>query len=69
MHVVGGVGWAIGLLRKDPPEYSSASELSADVGVGDSTYTDYDLAITSAAEQWLKEPQRTEKSGQPLFRL
>jgi choline-sulfatase len=60
MHVVGGVGWVSALLRKDPPEYTSASELAADVGVGDSSYTDYDLAITDAAEQWLKAPQRKE---------
>lgn len=61
MHVVGGVGWAMGLLRENPPEYTSASELSDDVGAGESTYTDYDLAITEAAEQWLKQPKRKDK--------
>ena len=55
MHVVGGVGWTIGLLRENPPEYTSASELAEDVGAGDSSYTDYDLAITSAAENWLND--------------
>ena len=54
MHVVGGVGWAIGLLRESPPEYTAASELASDVGAGNSSYTDYDLAITQAAENWLK---------------
>ena len=58
MHVVGGVGWAIGLLREDPPDYGSASELANDVGVGPSSYTDYDLSIRDAATQWLKDPQR-----------
>lgn len=53
MHVVGGVGWAVGLLRKNSPEYTSAQELASDVGVGTSSYTDYDLAITTAAEGWL----------------
>ncbi|MDG1737328.1 MAG: sulfatase-like hydrolase/transferase, partial [Paracoccaceae bacterium] len=61
MHVVGGVGWAIGLLREDPPDYDSASELAQDVGVGESTYTDYDLSITRAATDWLQNPQRQEK--------
>lgn len=61
MHVVGGVGWAVGLLREDPPSYDSAAELAADVGAGPSTYTDYDLAITDAAEAWLADPARTEK--------
>ncbi len=55
MHVVGGVGWAIGLLREDPPDYDAAAELSRDVGTGSSSYTDYDLAITDAAEVWLRQ--------------
>ena len=55
MHVVGGVGWPVGLLRETPPEYESASELAADVGIGNSTYTDYDRDITEAAEHWLHE--------------
>ncbi len=54
MHVVGGVGWAVGLLRKDPPAYDSGAELAQDVGAGNSSYTDYDLAITAAAEDWLQ---------------
>lgn len=54
MHVVGGVGWAVGLLRKNPPAYESASELAADVGIGTSSYTDYDLHITDAATRWIE---------------
>ncbi len=61
MHVVGGVGWAIGLLRKDPPPYDSAAELAQDVGPGDSSYTAYDLDITSAAEAWLAAPERKQQ--------
>ncbi len=58
MHVVGGVGWTIGLLREDTPEYTAASELANDVGVGSSSYTEYDLCITSSAQTWLKSPDR-----------
>lgn len=61
MHVVGGVGWAVGLLRENPPEYTSAAELAQDVGAGSSTYTDYDLAITEAAENWLKDKGNADK--------
>lgn len=61
MHVVGGVGWAIGLLRENPPSYDEAEELAADVGTGTSTYTDYDRAITSAAQDWLADPKRKDK--------
>lgn len=62
MHVVGGVGWTIGLLREDTPKYDSSFELSADVGEGKSTYTDYDLAITDATIKWLKDKQRKSKT-------
>lgn len=53
MHVVGGIGWAIGLLRENAPDYDSAAELARDVGAGSSSYTDYDRTITEAAEIWL----------------
>lgn len=61
MHVVGSVGWAVGLLRKNPPVYDAASELADGVGVGTSTYTDYDLAITEAAEEWLRKKKDSEQ--------
>ena len=61
MHVVGGVGWAIGLLRENPPKYDGAAELARDVGVGASSYTDYDRAITTAAIDWLGDPERKDK--------
>lgn len=53
MHVVGGVGWPIGLLRDPLPDYDAAGELAADVGVGESSYTRYDRDITAATEEWL----------------
>ncbi|MEM8698977.1 MAG: sulfatase-like hydrolase/transferase, partial [Pseudomonadota bacterium] len=56
MHVVGGVGWTIGLLRQDPPSYPLGGELAEDVGAGESSYTEYDRAITDAAEAWLSDP-------------
>ncbi|WP_293572658.1 sulfatase-like hydrolase/transferase [Phaeobacter sp.] len=58
MHVVGGVGWAVGLLREDPPAYDAAAELAGDVGVGPSSYTDYDLDITQKAVDWLQDKDR-----------
>ncbi|MGR3837155.1 MAG: sulfatase-like hydrolase/transferase [Cognatishimia sp.] len=61
MHVVGGVGWPIGLLRKNPPPYDAASELAADVGPGASSYTDYDRDITKAAEDWIKGKAGSDK--------
>ena len=58
MHVVGGVGWTVGLLRETLPDYPSAGELAADVGAGASTYTDYDRDITAATEAWLRDGKR-----------
>ncbi len=60
MHIVDGTGWVIGLLRDDPPNYASSPELADEVGKGSSSYTDYDKAITSATEAWLKDPARHE---------
>lgn len=62
MHVAGGVGWTIGLLRKELPNYDGAAELSADVGEGASSYTDYDRAITKAAINWIEEAGRKRKN-------
>ena len=61
MHVVGGVGWPVGLLRETLPDYDSAAELAADVGVGSSTYTDYDRDITAATEAWLNGKSDADK--------
>jgi choline-sulfatase len=61
MHVVGGVGWVAGLLRDNPPLYETARQLADDVGIGESTYTDYDCQITAAAEAWLLDPTRAER--------
>lgn len=60
MHVVGGIGWPVGLLRGELPSYNSASELAADVGIGSSTYTDYDRDITEAVTAWLQDATRKE---------
>ena len=60
MHVVDGVGWPVGLLRKDPPDFEAASELAANVGAGASSYTDYDRTITEAACDWLLTHGRAE---------
>ena len=61
MHVVGGVGWMAALLREDPPAYDAAAELAAKSGPGSSSYTDYDLAITAAATDWIAARRNAER--------
>ncbi len=58
MHVLNGIGWPVGLLRENPPDYDSAAELARDVSEGESSYTAYDRAITEAAQTWLGDPAR-----------
>ena len=67
MHVMGGIGWTIGLLRKNLPEYKAASELAADVGEGPSSYTDYDRKITDAAVNWIETSQHKKGKGWAAF--
>ena len=55
LHVVGGVGAPLGLLRDPPPRSKAALRLAAEAGRGDSDYQRYDDRITEAAEAWLAE--------------
>ena len=69
MHVVGGVGWAVGLLRQTLPPFDSAKELADDVGVGQSSYTDYDLEITAKLKIGFMKRQALKSRGRLLCRL
>ena len=62
MHVLNGVGWTVGLLRENLPDYKSAGELAADVGVGESSYSNYDLAIATATENYFRELSEKQQS-------
>lgn len=60
MFIVGGLGWLQGLPRREPIPYDEASELAADVGIGDTTYTRYDKRTTVQAVDWLQASERTD---------
>tara|TARA_A100001037_G_scaffold83142_1_gene75200 strand:+ start:22971 stop:24443 length:1473 start_codon:yes stop_codon:yes gene_type:complete len=55
MHVLNGVGDAVGLMRSPPLERPNARLLAAEVGRGESTYTEYDRGITAETCRWLSE--------------
>lgn len=62
MYVLNGVGWVRGLIRENPPPYDDGTrEYAEQVGVGESTYTAYDRAITAAACAWLTEHANEDK--------
>ena len=56
LHIRGGVGWAKGLLR-DHEAVLDCSHYASDIGPGESSYTDYDIDVTRAACEWLRDPQ------------
>jgi choline-sulfatase len=49
-----GRGWVKGLLRNPLPPYDDTAELAADIGPGETSYTEYDRRVTHEAVKWLK---------------
>ena len=48
-----GLGWPQGLQRKPMVDFPEAAELAAELGPGESSYTQYDRKITREAVSWL----------------
>lgn len=68
MHVVNGLGWAEGLQRDPMPDYRAhATELADDVGRGESSYTEYDRAITARTCDWLQNEAQSDDRPWTLF--
>jgi len=53
LHVLDGKGDLIGMLREPPAARGSMPALASSAGPGESTYNDYDRAITDAACRWI----------------
>jgi choline-sulfatase len=53
LHVLEGKGDLVGMLREPPAARGSMPALAASAGPGESTYNDYDRAITTSACQWI----------------
>jgi choline-sulfatase len=53
LHVLEGKGDLVGMLREPPATRGSMPALAASAGPGESTYNEYDRAITAAACQWI----------------
>lgn len=53
LHLVGGVGDLIGMLRRGPAHYGATENYAKNIGPGESDYTDYDRRIRDAACRWL----------------
>ncbi len=63
LHVVGGIGDLLGLIREDMPVRTGTSKFANDAGRGESSYTEYDRSIATEASRWLRNeaPKYTDK--------
>jgi choline-sulfatase len=64
LHVLDGQGDLIGMLREPPAKRGSMPALAAGAGPGQSSYNDYDSAITGEACRWLRE-KAAQSRGKP----
>jgi len=55
LHIIDGIGDALGLLRDPPPPRRAALKLATDARRGQSSYQDYDEDTTKRAIAWLQE--------------
>lgn len=63
-----GKGWVQGLLRDPLPRYDDTAELAADIGPGETSYTEYDRRVTHEAVKWLKTyPRKFTRKPWVLF--
>ncbi len=64
MHILGGKGDLMGLVRDDLPRRGSAGKMAKLAGPGETAYTFYDREIASRAQIWLRE-EATRKHDRP----
>ncbi|MGB3070912.1 MAG: sulfatase-like hydrolase/transferase [Ottowia sp.] len=55
MHVVNGVGDLLGAVRDPLPVRHKAKALAEEIGIGESTYTQYDRAIAAESIRWIQD--------------
>jgi len=58
-----GMGWPQGLQRKPMIVFPEAAELAAELGPGESSYTQYDREVTREAVNWLANRSSTESEN------
>ena len=56
-----GIGWPQGLQRKPMIDFPQAAELVAELGPGESSYTQYDRDVTRAAVNWFDKKSLDKK--------
>jgi choline-sulfatase len=67
MHILGGKGDLLGLVRDDLPKRGGSKKMAALAGPGESQYTFYDKEICSRTQIWLREKALKENKPWVLF--
>lgn len=67
LHVAGGVGDLLGLIRSDMEPRAGSSKFAQNVGAGETSYTEYDRTIVREAEQWLRNTAPAQTTPWVLF--
>ena len=67
MHIPGGKGDLLGLIRDKPRERTAAHKLADMAGPGESEYTRYDRSITQEAVRWITRETQTLQQPWALF--
>lgn len=67
LHVVGGIGDSMGLLRGAMPPTPAHRRFIEEAGEGEGEYARYDRAIAAASARWLREEARSHDEPWVLF--
>ena len=67
LHVAGGVGDLLGLIRHDMEPRAGSPKFAQTVGSGETSYTAYDRSIVDNAKRWLTETASTQTAPWVLF--
>ncbi|MFA3919440.1 sulfatase-like hydrolase/transferase [Ruegeria hyattellae] len=67
LHIVGGVGDLLGLVREELPVRKGARNLALEAGRGESSYTKYDRQVRNNAIDWLTNEAPKHEDGWVVF--
>ncbi|WP_421849704.1 sulfatase-like hydrolase/transferase [Oricola sp.] len=67
LHVAGGIGDLLGLIREDMEPRAGSPKFAQNVGSGETSYTAYDRTITDEAKRWLTEQAPAQSAPWVLF--
>ncbi len=58
VHVVDGIGWPRGLLRRPVCDYDATAGIAEEIGAGETDYLRFDRRVTGASSAWMRDDAR-----------